>query len=139
MSLTLHLFVLSLILSILAAPVSPDVDVAHTTPLLPRINHSGRGTFFYPGLGNCGEWNDSNDPIIAISTEIYGDGDNCGQWVHITNTDNGQTTYGLVRDSCPSCAAGSLDMSPDVFQNLASLDVGVIPITWHYMNKDWSP
>ncbi|KAF8526757.1 RlpA-like double-psi beta-barrel-protein domain-containing protein-containing protein [Gautieria morchelliformis] len=129
---------LSLVLGALAAPMPLDTSRQPST-LSPRIEHEGQGTYFYPGEGNCGGWNTSNDPIVAISTQIYDDGSNCGQWVYITNTANGQTTYGQVQDSCPSCGAGSLDMSPAVFQNLADLSEGDIPIEWHYMNRAWSP
>lgn len=48
---TLPTFLLSLVLSILASPVPLDVDATHTTTLSPRINHEGRGTFFFVGRG----------------------------------------------------------------------------------------
>jgi len=120
--------------------------VAHPIPLdnatnilSRRVTHEGQGTYFYPGDGHCGGWNTDKDPIVAISTQIYDNGNNCGQWIEITNTDNGQVAYGQVRDSCPSCAEGSLDMSPAVFEQLADLSVGVISISWNYMSREWSP
>ncbi|KAF8516331.1 RlpA-like double-psi beta-barrel-protein domain-containing protein-containing protein [Hysterangium stoloniferum] len=126
----------SLMMHAIASPIPLD-DATNT--LSRRITHGGRGTYFYPGDGNCGGWSTDKDPIVAISTQIYNDGGNCGQWVEITNTDNSQVAYGLVQDSCPSCAPGSLDMSPAVFQQLAPLYVGDIPISWHYMSREWSP
>jgi len=78
------------------------------------------------------------------------------QWIHITNTDNGQSAYGKTRDECESCGSGSLgaqfnsavvvcllngivDMSPGLFEELSTLDTGEIPISWHFMSKSWSP
>lgn len=78
------------------------------------------------------------------------------QWVEVTNTANGKTAYGLVRDKCPGCGqyglggptlhvvAGCLlirvqDMSIGLFEKLGDLNTGVLPITWHFMPKEWSP
>lgn len=83
------------------------------------------------------------------------------QWVHITNLANGKSAWGQTRDSCPSCGSGDLgaylfreqhaqtpllicdfvyaDMSPSLFQQLGSLDTGVLSISWHFENKNFSP
>ncbi|KAF5382338.1 hypothetical protein D9757_008458 [Collybiopsis confluens] len=39
------------------------------------------GTWFRPGMGNCGQENNSNDPIVAIPKSLYDEnnGSNCGQ------------------------------------------------------------
>lgn len=42
-------FFLTLALSILATPIALDVDTGSTTTLSPRVDHSGRGTYFYVG------------------------------------------------------------------------------------------
>jgi hypothetical protein len=75
--------------------------------------------------------------------------------MQITNTANGKTVYAKTRDSCPGCGDNdlgsskylfrllsvdpSLDMSPAVFKKLASLDTGVIHVSWHFMAKGFSP
>ena len=77
------------------------------------------------------------------------------QWMQITNTANGKTVYAKTRDSCPGCGDNDLglfeylfqllsinhglDMSPAVFKQMASLDTGVIHVSWHFMAKGWSP
>ncbi|KAG2351699.1 RlpA-like double-psi beta-barrel-protein domain-containing protein-containing protein [Suillus spraguei] len=95
-----------------------------TSSLDKRTTHTGEGTWFEVGTGACG----------------YTDTDrNCNQWIYITNTANGQTAYGKTRDECESCGSGDLDMSPGLFEELSTLDTGEIPISWHFMNKDWSP
>ncbi|KAL0581178.1 hypothetical protein V5O48_000868 [Marasmius crinis-equi] len=121
-------------ISVLAAPVSPAADT-----LEKRLTRSGRGTWFKPGMGNCGQRNTDNDPIVAIGGHLYNqnNGGNCDQWVQITA--NGKTAYGLTRDSCPECSDDDLDMSPSLFKKFAGLDVGVLDIKWSFKPKGWSP
>ncbi|KAE9405685.1 riboflavin aldehyde-forming enzyme [Gymnopus androsaceus JB14] len=106
-----------------------------------RVTHTGRGTWFEPGLGNCGKVNSASDPIIAIPKSLYdaNGGSNCNQWIHITDTATGHVAYGLTTDSCPSCGSGDLDMSPAVFQDFASLGVGVLSISWYFLPMGQSP
>lgn len=33
----------------------------------------------------------------------------------------------------------TLDMSPALFKQFASLDTGEIEVTWNFMSKSWSP
>ena len=33
----------------------------------------------------------------------------------------------------------SPDMSPSLFEELGSLDTGVLQVSWHYENKDFEP
>ncbi|EIN12799.1 hypothetical protein PUNSTDRAFT_97678 [Punctularia strigosozonata HHB-11173 SS5] len=124
------------VMATFASPVAPNVTVVD---LDKRITHTGRGTYFYVGLGNCGYTDVDSSPIVAISTERYGSGGNCNQWIHITNTANGKTAYGKTRDSCPGCGENDLDMSPSLFEQLGSLDTGVLKIEWHFEAKGWSP
>ena len=123
---------LAFVLLVLAAPLSNDIEVD-------KRDSWGRGTWFDVGLGACGEWNQNSDSIVAISADIYGDGGNCNEWVQVTNSQTGATAYGMTRDKCPSCAAGSLDMSPGLFQQLGDLSAGVLQIEWHFMGGGWSP
>ncbi|KAF9236492.1 RlpA-like double-psi beta-barrel-protein domain-containing protein-containing protein [Melanogaster broomeanus] len=132
--LTTLLIVLSaFFLSVLAAPL-PDAK-----SLDKRTTHYGRGTWFNVGEGACGDWNVNSDSIVAISAQIYGSGGNCGQWVHVTNTANGKSAYGLTRDECESCGAGDLDMSPGLFEQIGDLSTGVLSISWNFEAMGWSP
>jgi len=116
-----------------AKPLDPELQK--------RITHTGRGTWFYPGMGNCGVENSVDDPIIAIPESLYDEnnGSNCGQWIRITDDASGKTVYGLTEDSCPSCGSGDLDMSPAVFQQMADPSVGELSISWSFMERGWSP
>ncbi|KAF8182612.1 expansin family protein [Pholiota molesta] len=124
---------------VFAAPV-PVVD-GELVQLERRITHTGRGTWFYPGLGNCGWHNTQNDLILAIGKGLYDEnnGSNCGQYVQITNTKNGKTAYGKTVDSCQSCSNNDIDMSPALFQKLSPLSTGQLTVQWHFMNRSWKP
>ncbi|KAI9462228.1 RlpA-like double-psi beta-barrel-protein domain-containing protein-containing protein [Boletus coccyginus] len=109
-------------LSVLAAPLPLDQSLAKRS--------SGQGTWFYDGLGACGYTNSGSDPIVAISSQIYGSGGYCNKWVSITS--NGKTVSAQVRDECPGCGPGDLDMSIGLFEQFAALSVGVLSITWSF-------
>ncbi|KJA24385.1 hypothetical protein HYPSUDRAFT_136350 [Hypholoma sublateritium FD-334 SS-4] len=123
----------------LAAPV--PVENGELVELDRRLTRQGRGTWFYPGLGNCGWTNNSNDLILAIGKQLYdrNNAGNCGQYVQITNTANGKTAYGKTVDSCQSCGDNDIDMSPALFSKIAALSTGQLTVQWHFMNRAWQP
>ncbi|KAH9979993.1 riboflavin aldehyde-forming enzyme [Lactifluus volemus] len=124
----------SLVLPVLSAPTPvPAPEELHE--LEKRVTHTGRGTWYYPGLGNCGGTNGSNDLVVAMAKTFYdqNNGKNCGQQVQITS--NGKTVEATMVDSCPGCGSNDLDMSPAVFKELAPLSLGVIDITWHFLKR----
>ncbi|TIA84192.1 hypothetical protein E3P99_00001 [Wallemia hederae] len=56
----------------------------------------------------------------------------CGKQVTIQNTSTGQTATATVQDTCPGCSAGSLDLSPSVFNQLGDASQGTLPINYWY-------
>jgi hypothetical protein len=129
--------ILALVAAAVAVP-APPVDAASASShhaLAKRVTHTGRvsavcgflishmltyraqGTYFDVGLGNCGWHNVNSDLIVAISKDRYDDanGSNCGQYIHITNTANGHTTWVKTVDSCPGCGYNDLGMRRAVF------------------------
>ncbi|KAJ7288143.1 RlpA-like double-psi beta-barrel-protein domain-containing protein-containing protein [Mycena rebaudengoi] len=124
----------------LAAPLN-EGNATVIEDLDKRITHTGRGTWFNVGLGNCGYRDVDSSPIVAISKARYDSngGANCNQWVRITNTANGKWAYGKTRDSCESCDTSSLDMSPSLFKSISTLSTGQITISWHFMAAGWKP
>ncbi|KAE9409678.1 hypothetical protein BT96DRAFT_913191 [Gymnopus androsaceus JB14] len=89
----------------------------------------GQATYFYQNgvAGACGNVHSDYDWIVAIGT-VY-----CGKTVTITG--NGVTKQAMVADDCPTCSgANSLDMSLGLFEQFASLDEGVFPISWSFVN-----
>ncbi|KAG7449645.1 uncharacterized protein BT62DRAFT_928372 [Guyanagaster necrorhizus] len=112
---------------VLSAPIpSKGVQKRSTT---------GEATYFYLGVGNCGYDDSGKDSeyIIALDSTTYGSGEYCNTYVSITDTSTGVTEKGLVRDSCPSCGVGSIDMSTGLFTALdGSTDAGVFAMSWEF-------
>ncbi|KAF8158544.1 expansin family protein, partial [Crassisporium funariophilum] len=134
----LAFFVFALLASFFMTLASPvPVVNRELVDIEKRLTRVGRGTWFYPGLGNCGKWNNQNDLILAIGKGLYdrNKGSNCDQWVEIVNPKNGKKAYGLTRDSCQSCGDNDIDMSPALFKLLEPLSTGRMTVSWHFMNK----
>ena len=108
-----------------AAPVERD--------LAKRQSFSGRATFYDVGLGACGGYNVASDFIVALNSPQYGGGypgPNCGRQLSISY--GGKTATATVRDQCPGCGYGDLDMSRGLFNYFASEDVGVFHMSWSW-------
>ncbi|KAF5373555.1 hypothetical protein D9758_000596 [Tetrapyrgos nigripes] len=101
----------------------------------------GFGTFFYQNgvAGACGTVHSDNDLIVAMDTAQYGNtskqSDLCGKKVQIFNAKNNKSVTCTIADACPTCNNGnSIDMSVAAFQQLASLDEGLIDIKWKLLD-----
>ncbi|KAI1779068.1 RlpA-like double-psi beta-barrel-protein domain-containing protein-containing protein [Hypoxylon cercidicola] len=89
----------------------------------------GEITYYTPGLGSCGETDTEADKVVAMSPAQFSTvPDLCGKTITIEM--DGKNTTAKVVDKCPSCDANSIDVSPSVFQDLASLDIGRAKINW---------
>ena len=94
-------------------------------------------------MGSCGEQDggkDMTDYIVAITSAVMNaastgnpnDNPNCGKTIQITTAD-GKTISATVKDTCPTCGDGGIDLSEKTFLALfGSLDVGKAPVTWHF-------
>lgn len=91
---------------------------------------NGKGTFFKPDQGACGAWNVPSDHIVALSSDIYQDGEHCFDSIEVCH--NGKCVPAKVADECPGCHHTSLDMTSSLFKELANLDIGVIDIKWRF-------
>ncbi|RPD65943.1 hypothetical protein L226DRAFT_566434 [Lentinus tigrinus ALCF2SS1-7] len=118
-------FLFALIVAVIAAPSATPAGIE-------KRSRTGRGTWFEVGLGACGKTNKDSDKIIAISSNIYHGGKYCDKKVKIKNTANGKTATATVRDECPSCGSNDIDMSPSLFEELGSLDEGVLKVSWDF-------
>ncbi|KAL0571035.1 hypothetical protein V5O48_010922 [Marasmius crinis-equi] len=98
-----------------------------------KRSFTGRFTFYATGLGACGGYNNDNDYIVALNSAQYGGGypgPQCGK--SITISYGGKTAVAVIRDECPTCDYGGLDLSPALFEHFASKDVGVIQGEWWF-------
>ncbi|CAO3636942.1 unnamed protein product [Mucor hiemalis] len=97
----------------------------------------GTGTFFHPKteggeIGSCGPIESDHSRICAMNIKQYGIASKKSPWcfLQLRVKSGGKSTICTVTDCCPGCAEGSLDMTPQVFNDLAHPSVGVIPIEW---------
>ncbi|KAF8908021.1 hypothetical protein CPB85DRAFT_1436282 [Mucidula mucida] len=132
----LHLSIIAFIACmhsiVLAAPVHSEAQVQKRT-------FSGEATYFVVGLGACGDTSVSTDYVVALASADYGDGEYCDQTVVITDTSSGTSTTATVKDKCPSCASGDLDMSEGLFDFFkGSTEDGVFDITWEFSSDSSS-
>ena len=118
-------------------PLSIRMYSFYLLALLPTaLAFTGEMTYYTPGLGSCGATSTELDLIVAISAEKMNSGGNpsnnplCFSHITITNA-AGVSQDATIVDTCPGCAAEDIDVSPAVFQALASLDEGRVPgIQW---------
>ncbi|RDX44878.1 barwin-like endoglucanase [Lentinus brumalis] len=94
---------------------------------------SGDATYYLPngGLGACGSPIQNSDFAVALSSSQYSGGSNCGRRISVQY--QGKSVQATVRDLCPGCASGSIDLTSSAFQQLASLDAGRIQVTWNFV------
>ncbi|GAK67111.1 riboflavin aldehyde-forming enzyme [Moesziomyces antarcticus] len=116
---------------------SPSVKSLYTS-----APFTGHATFYDTGMGACGIVNADNDPIVAVSRDVFeqynpasGNPNHnslCGRRIEITW--NGKTTHAFAMDECPGCEPTSLDLSPALFAKLDDKDKGVLPnIQWRFI------
>ncbi|KAJ9475558.1 Expansin [Pseudozyma hubeiensis] len=121
-----------------APPGSPSTASLYTS----SNPFTGRATFYNTGLGACGITNTDDQPIVAISRDLFeqynpssGNPNHnslCGKKVEITW--NGKKVQAFATDECPGCEKNSLDCSPSVFEGLDSKDKGVLDgISWRFV------
>lgn len=120
-------------------------DGAFGTSSMDSEDYAGKITYYDPALGTCGYTDGEDSVIVAISVadwQARGSGTSlglgqpnhpwCNQMITITAAD-GTTTTAKVRDTCPSCPSGSIDVSRPVFMALyGSLDAGHAQVTWDF-------
>ncbi|KAI8339272.1 hypothetical protein BC941DRAFT_350169 [Chlamydoabsidia padenii] len=104
--------------------------------------YTGKATFFHPeksgDVGSCGRHESDNNLYVALNVAQYGDASSVSDWcfkkVLIRYGD--KSTEATINDACPGCQEKSLDLTPPVFEKLASKDQGVIDISWCVIGED---
>lgn len=107
------------------------------------IGQSMTGSMTYyndAGYGACGTTiNAATEDLVAVSyqwwTTANPNNDPLCQGISVQVTWNGTTITVPVKDKCPSCDAGHIDLSQTAFAKLAPLSVGVVTgITWKFVS-----
>ena len=107
-------------------------------PGLLNGSYSGDITYYSPGIGDgsCGTTWPDNSFVAAMNAPQMYNGANpnnnikCGQCIKLHGP-KGSAVAKIV-DTCPPCLAGSVDLSPAVFDKIAVESVG------RYHNIPWS-
>ncbi|KJA27352.1 hypothetical protein HYPSUDRAFT_63036 [Hypholoma sublateritium FD-334 SS-4] len=104
------------------------------------VETGGFATFFYQNgvAGACGKVNPDSALIAAIDADRYGNTGEvsslCGKQVKITNTNNKKSVTVTIADACPTCDnSNSIDLSTGAFQQIATFDEGIVPISWEFL------
>ncbi|KAI9734999.1 MAG: hypothetical protein M1834_002082 [Cirrosporium novae-zelandiae] len=96
---------------------------------------TGEITYYTPALGACGWTNSTSEDVIAMPYGMMGTQSNgnpyCGKWVTIKNGQ--KTATAQVVDKCMSCTGAHIDLSNNVFDQLADEALGVVDgIEWYF-------
>ncbi|MFJ3671209.1 cysteine/serine endopeptidase inhibitor [Streptomyces sp. NPDC090106] len=107
---------------------------------------TGQMTYYNDsGYGACGEVLDaSREDLVAVSHEWWTssnpNNDPLCDGVEVEVSYNGKTITVPVKDMCPSCDAGHLDLSQTAFEQLAPLEKGLVKnITWKFVTANGRP
>ena len=97
---------------------------------------SGDITYYDTGLGACGITSTDDQNVVALPYEFMGTQSNgnpyCGRTIAITCDTTGKTSTATVVDKCMGCTGMSIDLSPAVFNELASESVGRTTASWYF-------
>ncbi|KAF5352820.1 hypothetical protein D9756_006164 [Leucocoprinus leucothites] len=92
---------------------------------------NGDATWFFPGLGSCGETNTQFDFIAALNPTDFNNHAACGRNARVNY--QGRSVTVRIVDLCPGCGPGGIDLSPAAFQQLADPGLGRIPVEWDFI------
>ncbi|KJZ77124.1 hypothetical protein HIM_03445 [Hirsutella minnesotensis 3608] len=105
----------------MAAPAQSAIEARST----------GAVTYYYPGLGACGETNSEGDHIVAISAAIFDSQRPCNRNIRVSY--EGRSVQVRVVDRCAGCAHNEIDLSPAAFKEvIGSLDKGRVTASWEW-------
>lgn len=127
-----------------AASTSSSSASTSSSTTSSQVYTGGYATFYSQDgvAGACGTMHSDSDYVIAIDSngwwQDYESNDNspyCGKQITLTNTNNGKSVTATVADVCPTCETNnSLDLSIGAFNQIATEEEGMVPITWSFVN-----
>jgi len=127
------------------APPPADATPAASPPTspssAPQAQYTGDITYYdvSVGLGSCG-WQGSNSQnLVALASDVMQNGPNpnnnplCGQTISIYY--QGNVHQATIYDTCPTCAGGSIDLTEQLFLQVAPDGNGrVSGVSWSINN-----
>jgi hypothetical protein len=120
---------ISIMLVTLAAPLLTNAISLSLPDFVANGVHKGEATFYdSDGRGHC-SLDFSGDGVFgAMASAFWSNAAVCGVCVEISHKT--KTVTVPIVDECPSCSAGSIDLSRNAFRALASESIGRIDISW---------
>jgi expansin (peptidoglycan-binding protein) len=129
-------------LAVLATATFFPLTIAQTAYAIPFDQPiQGNATYYNDaGYGACGtQINAATEMLVAVSytywTTANPNNDPLCTGVSVEVTYKGRTIRVPVRDKCPSCAPGHIDLSQPAFSQLADINLGNIPLTWKFVRS----
>ncbi|KAG6845329.1 hypothetical protein H0H87_010786 [Tephrocybe sp. NHM501043] len=121
-------------------PATTSTTRVEPTPAAADTNSGGFATYFYQNgvAGACGTVHKDSDFIAAMDKDRYGNlnvkSALCGKQVKITNPANKKSVTVTIADACPTCKnSNSIDLSEGAFKQIATLEQGMVGITWSFV------
>jgi hypothetical protein len=82
--------------------------------------HAGMTTFYdYGGIGACGKPITKGMAICALSSSEFAGGKHCGKVLNFRDS-HGRSGSCEIRDECPPCQKGQIDMTLAAFLKVSS-------------------
>ena len=104
-------------------------DNASTQISLTMSEHKGTATYYRAtGKGSCSFDANSDLMVAAINPKDYASASMCGAYVSVTGPQGSVVVR--ITDVCPGCKEGSLDLSTQAFNRIASKSAGRVSVTW---------
>ncbi|KAH8833549.1 RlpA-like double-psi beta-barrel-protein domain-containing protein-containing protein [Flagelloscypha sp. PMI_526] len=93
---------------------------------------NARFTYYDAGLGACGDTNKGSDyeQIVALNEAQWAGGKHCGETITIHF--GGKSAQAVIKDECPGCPFGALDLTEGLFKHFADTAKGVITGSWEF-------
>ncbi|KAM7187875.1 RlpA-like double-psi beta-barrel-containing domain containing protein [Rhypophila sp. PSN 637] len=91
-------------------------------------------TWYYPGLGACGQFHGDGDMVMAVDPTVYGTNNApiCNKRMRVNY--QGRSIVLTVVDKCPSCPPNGLDLTPAAWRQLVgSTDLGPQYGSWDFI------
>jgi len=145
MQLKLSSLLQAAVLLVSSTLVVAGTDGYHAPPNAKRMQHKNiarslekrrngvAGTYYDVYTGNqvaCGGFPSSQDHIVAMNSPDFAGGSKCG--AKITIHYQGKTMTAIVRDECPTCEPGGIDLTEGLFKIFAPTSVGLIRLDWNW-------
>ncbi|EJD48740.1 hypothetical protein AURDEDRAFT_112836 [Auricularia subglabra TFB-10046 SS5] len=118
----------------LASNSTPPVSIGK------RAFTNARATHYEAGLGACGKDNTGADFIVALNHVQFGSGypgPNCFRKIRISY--KGISAVAEIRDMCPGCGYGELDLTNGLFSHFVPLRTDIFYMSWEFIDGDSAP